>query len=287
MGNIACCILFFCSACLIVVIVLCLVQQTKYCTYQSGPIESLQRRILMDTSRKENRCITLPKLLHCTYHTKHKLPEKVHVGHRRYFQDYTVHIYDDAEGAELITRYFTPSVLKRYWELSGAHRADLLRYCILYIHGGVYADIKTEFIGDMSSLLAPIEKRATQGLVVLVHSTYSKNTIYNGILAASPRQDIFLMAIEHILDVPIYAWRSDYLIFVRGLYAIVNTQLGSIRPGFHHGLSSDFYFWEEIRVDSRACPDGLDRYGLCMFVCDYVEEKGYNIIKVRYADYPW
>ena len=84
-----------------------------------------------------------------------------------------------------------------------------------------------------------------------------------------------------------YFVQSDYLIFVKGLYTIVNTQVECIRSGFHPGLTSDFYFWEETKVEDHVCSDGLDRYGLCMFICDYIEEKRRNVIKVQYPDYPW
>lgn len=49
----------------------------------------------------------------------------------------------DSECEDVIREHFEPQVLEAYRSLqAGAFKADLWRYCMLYVHGGVYIDCK-------------------------------------------------------------------------------------------------------------------------------------------------
>jgi mannosyltransferase OCH1-like enzyme len=55
-------------------------------------------------------------------------------------------LFDDNDCHEFIKKNFPIEVLLAYDALiPGAYKADLWRLCILYIHGGVYMDIKLQF----------------------------------------------------------------------------------------------------------------------------------------------
>jgi len=63
--------------------------------------------------------------------------------------EFNYYLYDDNECREFIKNNFDESVVNAYDSLiPGAYRADLWRYCILYIYGGVYLDIKFCTIND-------------------------------------------------------------------------------------------------------------------------------------------
>lgn len=50
--------------------------------------------------------------------------------------------YNDDEAAEFISTHFPPEVRQAYDDLlPGAFKADLFRYCALFVYGGVYADV--------------------------------------------------------------------------------------------------------------------------------------------------
>ncbi len=50
--------------------------------------------------------------------------------------------YNDDEAAEFISMHFPPEVRQAYDDLlPGAFKADLFRYCVLFIYGGIYADV--------------------------------------------------------------------------------------------------------------------------------------------------
>ena len=56
---------------------------------------------------------------------------------------FNYHLFDDNDCENFISKYFKPDVLYSYKKLlPGAYKADLWRYCVLYIYGGIYLDIK-------------------------------------------------------------------------------------------------------------------------------------------------
>ena len=222
----------------------------------------------------------IPKVLHLTYHSKNKIPEKVHNNHSLYASDYEIIIYDDEDGEKIIKNFFSHDICVRYNALTGAHKADLLRYCILYIYGGVYADIKTVFIQNLSDIIPSGDH------VVLVNSKFSDGTVYNGFIATPPGKQIFINLITYILNIEIWIPKIYYLIFVHDCYNQIKMDIEEkyIKSGFNKGYTTDYYIFDEIcNRDSGNCNDGLDRYGLCCYIYDGESP----IIKTRYSDYPW
>jgi hypothetical protein len=228
----------------------------------------------------------IPKLLSQTYHLPHKIPEKVFDNVKKFATDYKVVIYDDKEGEDFIRKYYTNQVVDRYNILTGAHKADLLRYCILYINGGVYADIKTEFLTPLSSLFK--NSNGSKPLIYLVNASHS--LIYNGVIATPKKQKLFLDAINFIVQKSILLPEQDYLCYVKDLFVKVSTDLymKNLRPGFNEGQTNNYFFFEEIITHNASdCPDGLDRHGFCSWIYDNDTQPNRRVIKTRYSDYPW
>lgn len=93
-----------------------------------------------------------------------------------------------------LDRYFIPRFAQAFRDLKcGAHKADLFRCCVLYIYGGVYLDIKTVLVRTIEGLF-PAGRVTT--VIGCIPFTWS---IYNGIIAAPPRQPIFLTLVAGIL----------------------------------------------------------------------------------------
>lgn len=60
--------------------------------------------------------------------------------------------YDDATRESVIQQGFSPDVLQAYQTIHpeyGPARADFFRYCIMYLKGGVYVDMKSECKPDV------------------------------------------------------------------------------------------------------------------------------------------
>jgi len=89
----------------------------------------------------------IPRIVHQTWYEQPALNPKKYPSWSRFVQSFQTsgweyRFYKDADAAEFIAQHFPPQVLEAYNSLvSGAFKADLFRYCVLLIHGGLYADI--------------------------------------------------------------------------------------------------------------------------------------------------
>jgi mannosyltransferase OCH1-like enzyme len=64
--------------------------------------------------------------------------------------------YTDDEAASFLETHFPPEILEAYKTLRpGAFKADLFRYCVLLIHGGVYADVDIQLESALDLAIAP------------------------------------------------------------------------------------------------------------------------------------
>lgn len=237
---------------------------------------------LVDVQKTEK----IPKLLSQTYHLPHKIPKKVQDNVKKFAPDYKVVLYDDKNGEEFIRQHYTDQIVDKYKLLTGAHKADLLRYCILYINGGIYADIKTEFIAPLSSIF----KNYNGDKPLIYFVVGEKNTIYNGIIATPKKQKIFLDAINFIVQKNILLPKLHYGCFIEDLFDKVSTDLQTrnFKSGFNEGHNNNYFFFEEIlSFNAFDCHDGLDRYGCCSWICDSFNRPNRRVIKTRYSDYPW
>ena len=106
---------------------------------------------------------------------------------------YVYRLYDDAECRRFVEVQFGPRVLAAYDAIeAGAFRADLWRYCALYAHGGVYADLDTLCVGAIDAVLDP-----GAGLVVPVD--LDSRNLFNAFIGAAPRHPVMLACVERIV----------------------------------------------------------------------------------------
>jgi mannosyltransferase OCH1-like enzyme len=116
----------------------------------------------------------------------------------QYLPEYTFYLYSDDSCREFLSEYFHPSVLRSFDTLiPGAFRADLWRYCVLYIYGGIYMDIKYKFMRecDMDTLVKSeyfVKDRP-------VHFR-NNNGVYNGFMIVKPRNKYLFNCIATIVE---------------------------------------------------------------------------------------
>ena len=223
----------------------------------------------------------IPKLIISTYYDKNKIPQKVFENIKTYAPNYKYIVFDDNEIIEFLKKHYPENVLQAFHELTrGAHKADLFRYCYLYINGGIYLDIKTK-------LIEPIEQtfnipNANFYTVLSIH----KPTIYQGIIASAPKNPIFLELIDHIVNVkkPIkryFEFTADFYNKLR-----VHYHFYEFKNGYYKDKNNKFnlyLFEEKCSKNPEDCEDGLDKYKKCCFI--YNQNK--KVIKTRYSDFPW
>jgi mannosyltransferase OCH1-like enzyme len=98
---------------------------------------------------KQNYNPIIPLKIFQTWNTKN-LP--IHMNNRveqlkKNNPRFEHYLYDDNDCREFIKNNFDENVVNAYDKLiPGAYKADLWRLCVLYIHGGIYMDIKLKCI---------------------------------------------------------------------------------------------------------------------------------------------
>jgi len=141
---------------------------------------------------------TIPLNLFQTWETK-ELPPKMSKLTETVQQEnpeFNYQLFDASERAEFIRTHFEPDVLDAYETLvPGAYKADLWRYCVLYIHGGIYMDIKVKPMNGFR-LIDVVDKE------YFVKDRYPVGYagIWNGFMVCSPGNEICWKAIRQIVE---------------------------------------------------------------------------------------
>lgn len=96
--------------------------------------------------KKEQLSMNIPKFIFQTSETKAIPPGMIEAMNswKTMNPTYKHFFFDNTERRNFMSQYFDNNTIKAYDTLiPGAYKADLWRYCVLYIYGGVYADIKS------------------------------------------------------------------------------------------------------------------------------------------------
>ena len=143
----------------------------------------------------------VPLNLYLTWSIK-ELPTKMQENVDRMIKinpEFNIQIFDCDERREFIKNIFPKYILTAYDTLKpGAFKADLWRLCILYMNGGIYADIKFNCINNFK-FIALTEKEH----LVLDRPGHWKNGeigIINGLIVAKPKNPLLLRCINKICE---------------------------------------------------------------------------------------
>lgn len=147
----------------------------------------------------------IPKIVYQTWHT-HDLPPKMKETNEIFKNanpEFKYHLFDDHECREFIRTHCDQSVLNAFDKLKpGAFKADLWRYCILYVNGGVYLDIKYEQVNHEKmkpvKLIDIIENKTDYPIPMVVET--SPLYVYTGFLATPPKNPLYAKCIERIVE---------------------------------------------------------------------------------------
>jgi mannosyltransferase OCH1-like enzyme len=110
------------------------------------------------------------------------------------------YLYDDAECERFIEKYFEEDVIEAYHRIvPGAYKADLWRYCVLYVHGGIYLDMKMRCVGDFRLLELTkqehyVKDRYNSGFLP------KQIGIYNAVMIQRPKNPLMLDCIKQIVE---------------------------------------------------------------------------------------
>jgi hypothetical protein len=111
--------------------------------------------------------------------------------------EFNHYLYDENACREFIKYNFHEDVLYSFDKLKpGSYKSDLWRYCVLYIHGGIYLDINYSCVNNFK-LLHLTDKE------YYVNDTFYKNVwrgVYNGLIVSLPYNDKLLKTIYYIVE---------------------------------------------------------------------------------------
>jgi mannosyltransferase OCH1-like enzyme len=144
------------------------------CTPSTAPIVSILPLRLFQTWHTKNMPYFMKKNMNSLIE---KHPEFQHT------------FFDDQDCRDFIVTHFPPSVLEAFDRLiPGAYKADLFRYCVLYIHGGIYIDIKFHTVPEFSLLSLTDKEYFTRDI--------NNIDVYNGLMACLPQNPILMKCIN-------------------------------------------------------------------------------------------
>ena len=139
---------------------------------------------------------TIPLNIFQTWHTKQNIPLSMYTAInniRTTNPEFNHFLFDDNDCRNFIKTHFKPEVLNAYDSLiPGAYKADLWRYCVLFIAGGVYIDIKFKMTNKFK-------------LIHLIKNEHfvldaCKTGVYNAFMICRPGNKLLLEAINMIVQ---------------------------------------------------------------------------------------
>jgi len=223
---------------------------------------------------------TIPKIIYQTYSNKDKVPSIVFENIKKYADSYDYRFYNDDDCKTFLKTYFQPKILNKFNSMKkGAHKADLFRYCILYLYGGYYIDIK-------SILIKPLNKIFNKNCGFYSVIGLGNRSIYQGIIASYPKNDMLKRSINFILESSNEEIDNLYSIFIQFLYHdIRKSSISKKVKEFENKLvnSDKIYLFKE-ECCNKTCPDKpMDRYErYCV-----IKDKHEVIFETRFASFPW
>jgi mannosyltransferase OCH1-like enzyme len=113
--------------------------------------------------------------------------------------NYAYFLFDDNDCEEFIKKNFDEDVYNAYCRIiPGAFKADLWRYCVLYIYGGIYVDVDTicfnnidNFVDENIEFMTPIDLNNCP-----YYGTYN---LFNCFIASVPKHPILLDCIRRVV----------------------------------------------------------------------------------------
>lgn len=145
----------------------------------------------------------VPRIVHQTWFepvTKEKYPNMSRLIESFKQSGWEYNFYDDDTAAEFLSTHFPPEIREAYDAIiPGAFKADLFRYCVLLIRGGVYADMDVILEANLDAAVAndvgfmtPIDEPGT--------NVGHRSCLWNGLLAVAPGHPFLAKTIEIVVN---------------------------------------------------------------------------------------
>ncbi|KAL9187784.1 hypothetical protein ACHAXT_006162 [Thalassiosira profunda] len=145
----------------------------------------------------------VPKIVHQTWFepvTKEGYPNMSRLIESWKRSGWEYVFYDDDSAGEFLGAHFPPEVREAYESITpGAFKADLFRYCVLLIRGGVYADMDVllqtnldDAVASDVGFMTPIDEPG----IKVGH----RSCLWNGLIASAPGHPFLARTIEIVVN---------------------------------------------------------------------------------------
>mmetsp|Transcript_4339 Transcript_4339/g.8312 ORF Transcript_4339/g.8312 Transcript_4339/m.8312 type:complete len:380 (-) Transcript_4339:44-1183(-) len=223
---------------------------------------------------------------------KSDIPDKVKERIKQYAPNYDYRVHDDAEGEAFLAENFEQDIVDKYRGFKkGAHKADLWRYCVLYIYGGVYMDIETVLMRNIDEILSDASQSVSYTVLSVI-----PDTIMQGFIAVPARTEFMRKCIDDVMKVSEDEIDFDYLLHTRKFfkrlkdlfrnYPVVGTMWVS-KDVTGKGKARQKWILHREDCDQKdfsRCGYQPDRYGNCCVIRDKYNRP---MMFTRYPDFPW
>ncbi len=145
----------------------------------------------------------IPRIIHQTWFepiTKEKYPKMSLMTESFRQSGWQYEFYDDDRAAQFLQTHFPPAVFEAYDALlPGAFKADLFRYCVLLIMGGLYADTDVMLESNLDKLIPPSVGFMTPEDIPGMTVGHA-HCLWNGFLAAAPGHPFLAQTIQNVVN---------------------------------------------------------------------------------------
>ena len=134
-----------------------------------------------------------PKIVYFTYHNLRNIPNYVQNNIKKYCRGFDIRVYSDKDCKDFLSIYYGNKSIRVFENLKGVHKSDFWRYCILYVYGGYYFDIKVK-------IKIPVDKVFDGKKKNTWYAALGRDecTIYNRKIATPPQNPIIKKVIDYI-----------------------------------------------------------------------------------------
>lgn len=142
--------------------------------------------------------MSIPKIIFQTFKTENLSPQFQALVNtwKEKNPNYEYRFFNDADCDSFIRANFDERIYKAYKRIiPGAYKADMWRYCVLYVHGGVYADIDTICLNPIDNFVKPGVEFMS---VVDFNPGVEKYNLFNTFIASVPKFQPLLDCIHQI-----------------------------------------------------------------------------------------
>lgn len=145
----------------------------------------------------------IPRIIHQTWFepvTKEKYPNMSRLIESFRQSGWQYEFYDDDRAGQFISAHFPPQVREAYDAIiPGAFKADLFRYCVLLIMGGVYADMDILLESNLDEVFHPtvgfMTPQDSPGMTI-----GHRHCLWNGLMGSAPGHPFLAKTVENVVN---------------------------------------------------------------------------------------